>query len=240
MEKKEIAEEIKKQPYFETVPSLPEQEDDGTRDIGELYPFLICGGKNTERYYFMHINDITNYKFNIRPEYFGDESNYTESFPKKIKEILKTNNDAKIFCVLDWDTIYGNEPMVTKHEAFETQLQTEISKGIVTICPSMPSIEYWFLLHFVDYKILLKNYQKVSGLLAPYIKPYFPNPKKPLKKLIKKAEYLKDSIWVEKLCEDGKLTLAIERAEANINAAVVAGELENQSYSYIYKVFKER
>lgn len=43
----------------------------------------------------MHINDITNYKFNIRPEYFGDESNYTESFPKKIKEILKTNNDAK-------------------------------------------------------------------------------------------------------------------------------------------------
>ena len=59
-------------------------------------------------------------------------------------------------------------------------------------------------------------------------------------KLIKKAEYLKDSIWVEKLCEDGKLTLAIERAEANINAAVVAGELENQSYSYIYKVFKER
>ena len=48
MEKKEIAEEIKKQPYFETVPSLPEQEDDGTRDIGELYPFLICGGKNTK------------------------------------------------------------------------------------------------------------------------------------------------------------------------------------------------
>lgn len=69
--------------------------------------------------------------------------------------------------MLDWDTIYGNEPMVTKHEAFETQLQTEISKGIVTICPSMPSIEYWFLLHFVDYKILLKTIKRFQAYWLP-------------------------------------------------------------------------
>lgn len=57
----------------------------------------------------MHINDKTNYKFNIKPKYFGNESNYTEAFPKRIKEILSTNNDVKIFCVFDWDTIYGDE-----------------------------------------------------------------------------------------------------------------------------------
>ena len=58
MEEREIAEGIEKRPYFEAVSpvSMP-LPDDGTREMGELYPFLICGG--TERYYFTHINDKT-------------------------------------------------------------------------------------------------------------------------------------------------------------------------------------
>ena len=103
MGERAIAEGVKKLPYFKVVADEPmSEQNDGTRDIGELYPFLICGGTNTERYYFMHINDKTNYKFNIKPKYFGNESNYTEAFPKRIKEILSTNNDVKIFCVFDW------------------------------------------------------------------------------------------------------------------------------------------
>lgn len=94
-----IAEGIEKRPYFEAVTpvSMP-LADDGTREMGELYPFLICGGTNTERYYFTHINDKTDYKFNIRPKYFGDESNYTNAFPKRIREVLSANYDAKIYC----------------------------------------------------------------------------------------------------------------------------------------------
>ena len=34
------------------------------------------------------------------------------------------------------------------------------------------------------------------------------------------------------------LTLAIERAEKNIKVAEAADKLKNQSYSYVYKVFK--
>lgn len=110
MEKREIAEVVEKRPYFEVVASNPVTErDDGTKDMGELSPFLICGGRNTERFYFTHINDKTDYRFNIRPKYFGDESSYTETFPKRIKEVLDANNDVKIFCVFDWDTIFGNE-----------------------------------------------------------------------------------------------------------------------------------
>ena len=120
MKGREIAESIEKRPYFEAVAQVPEPEqDDGTREMGKLYPFLICGGKNTERYYFTHINDKTNYKFNIKPKYFGDESSYTEAFPKRIREILEANNDAKIFCVFDWDTIYDDETKLKKHEVFE-------------------------------------------------------------------------------------------------------------------------
>ena len=240
MEEREIAEGIEKRPYFVAVSpvSMP-LPDDGTREMGKLYPFLICGGTNTERYYFTHINDKTDYKFNIRPKYFGDESNYTNTFPKRIREVLSANNDAKIYCVFDWDTIYSDGTKQKKHEAFEKKFQTEISNGTVTICPSMPCIEYWFLLHFLDYTKLLKSYGEVADLLAPYLKPCFPHEDISLKKLLKTKKYLLDPTWVENLCTEGKLALAIERAEKNIDAAVANGALKNQSYSYVYKVFKK-
>lgn len=237
MEGRELAEVVRKEPYFEAVPAELEPED-GTREMGELYPFLISGGSNTERFYFMHINDTTDYKFNIRPRYFGDESSYTEAFPRRVQEILNANHDAKVFCVFDWDTVYGNEARLENHKAFVNLIDKEISSGAVTLCPSMPSIEYWFLLHFTDYTGFLKDYGAAANRLAPYLKPCFPDPKKPLKKLLKMEKYLKESTWVENLCADGKLDAAIERAEKNIAAA--AGELEDQSYSYVYKVFKIR
>lgn len=240
MEKRKIAEGVEKRPYFEVAAadSVP-KPDDGTREMGELHPFLISGGTNTERYYFTHIDDKTDYKFNIRPRYFGDESDYTEVFPRRIKEVLNANSGAKIFCVFDWDTVYGDEAKLKKHEAFEEQFKEEISNGTVTICPSMPSIEYWFLLHFVDDTKLLKNYMQIASVLASHLKPCFPNPEVPLTKLLKREKHLKDSVWVENLCADGKLALAIERAEKNIDAAIAAGKLEEQSYSYVYKVFKK-
>ncbi len=236
--KRDLAELIEQQRYFESVAAPSPEQDEGTRELGELYPFLISGGTNTERFYFTHINDKTGYKFNIRPRYFGDESNYTEAFPKRILEVLATNDNTKIFCVFDWDTVYGNEANLKKHKVLESQFKEEIANGTVTLCPSMPSIEYWFLLHFEDCTKLLKNYGKVAGVLGKYIKACFPDSSKPLKKLLKKEEYLKDSTWVENLCADGKLELAIERAEKNIATALESGTLDQQSYSFVYKVFK--
>ena len=199
---------------------------------------MISGGSKTERYYFTHINDSTDFKLNIRPRYFGDESNYVDAFPRRIHEILKANNDAKVFCVFDWDVVYGNEARIKNHAAFTEQFKEEIKAGSVTLCPSMPCIEYWFLLHFVNYTKFLKNYGAAANFLAPFLKPCFPDSDKPLKKLLKQDVYLKESMWVEKLCADGKLNKAIERAEKNIKAAVEAGDLDNQSYSFVYKVFK--
>jgi len=60
-----------------------------------------------------------------------------------------------------------------------------------------------------------------------------------LKKLLKTEKYLIDPTWVENLCAEGKLALAIERAEKNIVAAVANGTLKEQSFSYVYKVFKK-
>ena len=214
-------------------------ENKGSRTMRPLFPFVISGGKNTERYYFRHISDTTIYKFNVVPEYFGMESGYTEIFPNRIKKILKENPDAQIFCVFDWDTVRGNKKNLEKHQSFVNQFKTEIDSGIVVVCPSMPSIEYWFLLHFENYTDLITSCgRKMQTLLTPYMMPYFPESKKKLLNLLKSEEYIKKSEWVEKLCVDGKLDTAIKRAEDNINVAITAGELENQSYSFVYKVFK--
>ena len=241
MEKRELRETIEQKRFFEAVPAsaLPEQ-DEGKRDMGPLYPFLISGGKNTERWYFAHINDITDYKFNIIPKYFGDESGYTEVFPNRIKSILEKNVDAKIFCVFDWDTIFDNETNQEKHRVFEEELQSEIENGTVILCPSMPSIEYWFLLHFENHTDLIKSCgKKLQSLLSSHMMPYFTGSDKKLLNLLKDNNYIKNGEWVKNLCADGKLQLAIQRAEENINAAIKNGNLDNQSYTYVYKLFKE-
>ena len=238
MKERELGETIEQKRFFEAVPAspLPEQ-DEGKRDMGPLYPFLISGGRNTERWYFVHINDITDYKFNIIPKYFGDESNYTEVFPKRIKGILEKNIDAKVYCVFDWDTIFNDNDNLAKHKAFENEIQADIDNGKVILCPSMPSIEYWFLLHFQNYTELIKTNGNAIGILAPHIKTWFSSDKK-LSKILKSKKHIKSPHWVENLCADGKLELAIQRAENNINTAKENNDLDNQSYTYVYKLFK--
>lgn len=239
MEKRELAEVVKQQQYFETVEAPSPEQDLGTREMGPLYPFLISGGTNTERYYFTHINSTTDYKFNIRPEYFGNESSYPEIFPERIKNIIRDNVGAKVFCVFDMDTVFCNETNKDRHNAFVEEIKEELDNETVVLCPSMPSIEYWFLLHFENKTDLIKSCgTKMQKLLSPYMSPYFPFANKKLINLLKDKKYIASQDWVVKLCADGKLYDAIKRAEENIKAAIEANDLENQSYSYVYKVFK--
>ena len=238
MKERELGETIEQKRFFDAVPASPlSEQDEGKRDMGPLYPFLISGGTNTERWYFVHINDITDYKFNIIPKYFGDESNYTEVFLKRIKGILEKNIDAKVYCVFDWDTIFNDNDNLAKHKAFENEIQADIDNGKVILCPSMPSIEYWFLLHFQNYTELIKTNGNAIGVLAPHIKAWFSSDKR-LSKILKSEKHIKSPHWVENLCADGKLELAIQRAEDNINAAKENNDLDNQSYTYVYKLFK--
>ena len=237
MKERDLGESVEQKRFFETVDVPSTELDEGTRDMTPLLPFVVSGGQNTERYYFIHISNLTDYKFKIVPEYFGDESNYTEVFPKRIKGILEKNTDAKIFCVFDWDTIFDNDDNLNKHKAFESEIQTDIDNGSVILCPSMPSIEYWFLLHFKNHTDLIKDNGSAVGILAPYIKSWFSSDKK-LSRILKSEKYIQSPQWVEKLCQDGKLELAIERAETNINKAKENNELDNQSFTYVYKLFK--
>ena len=123
-----------------------------------------------------------------------------------------------------------------KHKAFVASLKTEIENGQVVLCDSMPSFEFWLLLHFVDYEGLLKDYSKVSQVLAPYIKPYFEDSTKGLKKLLKSEKYLQDSTWVKRLLEEGRIEQAVERAKECLARAMEKEELH--SYSNVFKIFE--
>jgi hypothetical protein len=228
--KRELAEEVKRPKYFEGEIGISHKE--GTRDLFPLSPFIISGGKNTERYYFQHIDTIKGPSFYIEPEYFGKESEYTKEFPKRISEILKNHNDAKIFCVFDFDTVYGNKANKKRHEDFAEKIKENIDKGIVVLCPSMPCIEYWFLLHFNDNNALYKTCSDLNKPLK-IMQQYFLNthPQETITEILKKEKYIKNKDWVEKLCAVGKLEEAIERAEKKTDSM-------NQSYSYVYKIFK--
>lgn len=222
--------------YFAPSATSPEEKDEGIRDMFPLAPFVISGGRNTERYYFVHVNDLSaRYKFNIRPKYFGDESAYMDVFPQRIKDILRKNAGAKIFCVFDMDTVY-KYGMMDKHKEFVASLSKEIKSGQVVLCDSMPSFEFWLLLHFVDYEGLLKNYSEVSQELAPYIKPYFEDSTKNLKKLLKSEKYLQDSNWVRRMLDEGRLEQAVERAKVCLSRALK--EEGQHSYSNVFKIFE--
>lgn len=203
-----------------------------------LAPFVVSGGRNTERYYFVHVNDLSDrYKFNIRPKYFGDESAYTDVFPKRIQEILSKNADAKIFCVFDMDTV-DNDTLWAKHNAFVASLKSELNSGKVVLCNSLPSFEFWLLLHFQNYQGLLKNYSEVSNVLAPHIKPYFREPTIVLSKLLKSERHLKDSSWVKRLIDEGRIGVAVTYAKACI-ARIEAGD-NQQSYTNVFKIFDDK
>lgn len=84
--------------YFPKQEIVTDSVELGSLELRPSYPFIVSGGRNTERYYFKHVSKITDYKFNVRPEYFGDESSYVDVFPERIKRILAEDADAKIFC----------------------------------------------------------------------------------------------------------------------------------------------
>lgn len=126
-----------------------------------------------------------------------------------IQRILHGNADAIIFCVFDMDT--------------------------VVLCESMPSFEYWLLLHFIDFKGKLKNYSEVCGYLASYLKPYFNNSTKRFSKLIKGEKFLQDSVWVERLICEGRIEKAVERAKKGLERNELA-DCEN-AYTKVFKAF---
>lgn len=175
----------------------------------------VIGEGYTEQYYFKHLKDLKNYHFRIKPNFFGVTS--IDEFERKIRKVLSEYEIA--ICVFDTDIASRDE--VEKKKLNSLIKKYAKSKDVI-FCDSLPSIEYWFLLHYINTN---RYYSDSKSIIAEL------NKSGRLESFEKKQNYLQKPDWVLKLLEDNKLNDARERAKS----FGTVGE----SYSNIYKAFEE-
>lgn len=171
----------------------------------------LIGEGITEQYYFKHIRSIYNYRYNLRPHFFGITS--LNEMRKKIDEVIGGCGIA--ICVFDCDV---SQRVEAERKKVASLLKKYARNKDVIFCNSLPSVEYWFLLHYKNTNRFFKD----SGEVARELRKELPDYEKT-------THYLEKEKWVADLCHDNKLELAIRRSMDFGN--------ESPSYSNIYKAF---
>ncbi|MCK4663586.1 MAG: RloB domain-containing protein [Bacteroidales bacterium] len=173
---------------------------------------FIVGEGITEQYYFNHLKQIKKYNCIVKPRFFGNTD--IAQIEKTVKNLLL--GYVTIICVFDADVSERNEVEKKKLEKFKRKYSK--NKEVI-ICDSLPSIEFWFLLHYLRTNRNFPNSKMVVQELKKYITNYD-----------KTEKFLEKSKWVEELVE--KLTTAC------INAKNIKSGTGN-SYSNIYKAIEK-
>jgi len=155
----------------------------------------LVGAGITEQWYFTHMRTLKQLKVKIRPRLFGRED--IEQIDKRIQDIL--NNNGIAVAVFDTDTAAADK----KEAARLNKLRAKYADDPrVMLCDSMPSIEYWFLLHYEEVFKLFETSAAVIAELHKHIPAYK-----------KKEAFLKNENWVRNMIKQGALSTAIQRAK---------------------------
>lgn len=165
--------------------------------------YVVLGDGQTEQYYLKHLKTQKGYKYSIRPSLFASIT--IETAGSIIDEYLSGGCDQIIYFT-DYDTIVNQN----KIAEFEKLKDKYTENNEVFICETMPSIEFWFLLHFLKTTREFCNASEVLALLTKHLKDYS-----------KSESYLRNSKWVETLCANGKLEVASN------NSSSILTEKEN-------------
>ena len=171
----------------------------------------IIGAGITEQWYFTHLKALRGYRVKIRPRFFGTET--AAGLDKKIKEVLCDEGIA--ICVYDADVSTWNEAERKKMAALQKKYEGNAS---VLLCDSMPSIEYWFLLH---YKHTTRHFGTSKAVIKE-LKKYIPQ-------YDKTEQFLGNQKWVEELSGEGRQECACEYA--------VSTDTSNGSHTRVQEVF---
>lgn len=167
----------------------------------------IIGEGHTEKYYFQHLKNLQSYQCIVRPRLFQKNSiHYIETATEKL--LL---GDVIVICVFDADVSSRNKQEGIKLKRFKSKYRD--NKNVI-ICDSLPSIEFWFLLHFKKTNRYFNGYSEIKKELRKYISDYD-----------KTEKYLKQNKWVKVLIR--KQTEAVKNARETKSTC--------DSYSNIYK-----
>ena len=171
----------------------------------------IIGAGITEQWYFTHLKALRGYRVKIRPRFFGTET--AAGLDKKIDEVLR--DDGIAICVYDADVSTWNETERKKLAALQKKYEGNAS---VLLCDSLPSIEYWFLLH---YKHTTRHFGTSKAVIKE-LKKYIPQ-------YDKTDQFLGNRKWVEDMSSEGR------QEQAREYAAIT--DISNGSYTRMQKVF---
>lgn len=172
-------------------------------------PTLIGAGI-TEQWYFKHLKTLKDYRVKIRPRFFGTET--ANGMAKRIEEVLQ--NDGFAICVFDADVSTWNELELKKWNALRRKYKDNPS---VMLCDSLPSIEYWFLLHYRN----TNRYYGTSQAVIEDLKGFIPQ-------YDKTEKFLQQEKWVAEMVDEGRQEEACARAKAL--------GTDGESYSKVFEV----
>ena len=185
---------------------------ESTTQVREAIPTIIGAGI-TEKWYFTHLQTKYRVRMKIRPRFFGKETVFT--LEKKLTEVLKDGGRAII--VFDADVSTWNKAEKERLEA----LRSKYAKNSrVLLCDSMPSIEYWFLLHYANTNRHFGTSKAVITELVKHIKEFD-----------KTETFLKNQKWVDDMSDDGRIEAAAQRA--------IAFGTDSESYTNVWKAIQE-
>ena len=177
----------------------------------------IIGAGITEQWYFKHLQTLRKYRVKIWPRYFGRENAF--ELDKRVDNVLKDEGFAIV--VFDADVSQRND----KERQLVERMKTKYGNNKdVLVCDSLPSIEYWFLLHYKDAGRLFKTSNEVVEEIKKYNSQFD-----------KSKKFLENDSWVKDLCDGKRLWQAIERCkqqEDKINRGA------SVSYSKVYKAIE--
>ena len=177
----------------------------------------IIGAGITEQWYFKHLQTLRKYRVKIRPRYFGREN--AVKLDKRVDDVLEGQGFAIV--VFDADVSQRND----KERQLVQRMKTKYANNKdVLFCDSLPSIEYWFLLHYKDAGRLFNTSNEVVKEIKKYNSQFD-----------KSEKFLENDSWVKDLCDGKRLWQAIERCkqqEDKINRGA------SVSYSKVYKAIE--
>ena len=154
----------------------------------------VIGEGLTERWYFEHLRTLKGYHYDCKPRFFTHQS--YEEMGKLIDWVLRSGGIA--VCVCDADITRTNEE---RKKAFQAMKAKYAENKDVLICDSMPSIEFWFLIHYVNTSKYFKDSDAVIQTLRRHISDYD-----------KSGAFLEKQQWVAEMSTDKRQTEACNRA----------------------------
>lgn len=170
----------------------------------------IIGEGATERFYFTHLKRLHGYNYMCKPRNFTEQT--LDEMQKQIERVLADKGIA--VCVFDADV---TRTRLAEKAKYDEMCRRYANNKAVILCDSMPSIEFWFLLHYLNTNRYFASSDDVIVMLRRFMPDFS-----------KHQSFLSKENWVSELLRDDKLMQAVTRA-MNLSPG--------ESYSNLYKLF---